>query len=148
MEENNMAAPTYSYGYNPWSAANPTGSKVDTIRLLLRITEDPWELADEEITYIINTQNTNNMKWIAYKASESILGNYANQVDRTMGPLSLSLSQKFDHWMNMAEFMRKAATTTSSATPMFASGPNEPKIFSIGMMDPKGQQYLNTTGDV
>ena len=146
-----MAAPTYSYGYNPWSRSNPTGSKIDAVRLILRITSDPWELAYEEIQYIIDTQNTNNMKWIAYKAAESILGNYANQIDRTMGPLFLSDSQKFDHWMKMAEFMRKAATTNSTSTPLFAASPYEEKIFSIGFQDPHGQQYPNsgtTSGDL
>ena len=139
-----MVAPNFSYGYNPWSMANPSGSKVDTIRLMLRITADPWELADEEITYYINTENTTNMKWIAYKICEAILGNYASQVDRTMGPLSLSLSQKFDHWSQMAAFMKAAATANKTATPMFAASAYEEKIFSIGFQDPGGNGYLQT----
>ena len=140
-----MVAPHFSYGYNPWSMANPSGSKVDTIRLMLRITADPFELADEEITYYINTENTTNMKWIAYKVCEAILGNYANQVSRTMGPLSITLSDKFEHWKSMAAFMKAAATANKSATPMFAASAYEEKVFSIGMMDPHGQQYLNPT---
>jgi hypothetical protein len=140
-----MVSPTYTYTYDPWSVSNPTGSKVDTIRLMLRINADPWELADQEITYYINTEATTNLKWVAYKVCEAILGNYANQVDRSMGPLSLSLSQKFEHWKSMAAFMKNAATANKSATPMFAASAYEDKIFSIGMMDPRGNQYIDPT---
>jgi hypothetical protein len=126
---------TNSYGRNPYTANNLTGSKVDAIRLLLRITSEPWELSNEEIQYYIDENPRSDMRWVAYKVAESIFGNYADQCDRTMGPLSISLSQKFDHWQKVAQQMKIAATTGKVQSPSPVSSCNGSKKFSVGDMD-------------
>jgi hypothetical protein len=138
---------TSSYGHNPWSPSTPSGSKVDTIRLLLRITEEPYEMTDEELTYFINNESGSSMTWIAYKVAQSIVGNYANQVTRSMGPLSISLSDKFEHWKAITENMRIAATSMKTATPLFHSSDNGEKIFSIGFQDYDSGQPINPLAD-
>jgi hypothetical protein len=138
---------TSSYGHNPWSTSTPNGSKVDTIRLLLRITEEPYEMTDEELTYFINNESGSSMNWIAYKVAQSILGNYASQVTRSMGPLSISLSDKFTHWQQITEQMRIAATSMKSATPIFHSSDNGEKLFSIGFMDYNTGTPINPLAD-
>ena len=118
-----MVAPTYSYGYSPYSKTNPSGSKVDTVRLLLGITKAPWEMADEEIAYFIAQENdTDKLYFVCHHIATSIASHYANQVTRSMGPLSIQLSEKMNHWLTIAEEMFNHATKDTTITPSPYSG--------------------------
>jgi hypothetical protein len=139
-----MTTVTHSYGMNPYSSSNLTGSRIDSIRLLLRITDSTcWELSDEEITFIIDS-NPGSVYWQAYKTAEVILGNYVEYITRSMGPLSLNEDQKFQHWTQLAEKMKIAATTGSVQSPYPISSCNGPKKFGVGSMDMYGSSnYLD-----
>jgi hypothetical protein len=140
---------TYSYNENPFTENNLTGSKTDALRLILRITSTPWEMSDEELQYFIDTE-TGSMKWIAYKCAQSIANKYANFIDRSMGDLSLSESQKFAHWQSVAQEMKIAATTGSTQSPYPIASCNGPKKFSVGGMDMYGSSgyYDPLRGDI
>jgi hypothetical protein len=117
---------TSSYGGDPYSATNTDGSKVDTVRLLLGINRAPWEMTDEEIEFFISEEgNPSKLYFVCHHIATSIASSYSNQANRSMGPLSISLSQKFDHWMAVAEEMYGHATRDTTITPSPFSGTSQ-----------------------
>jgi hypothetical protein len=118
--------PTYSYGYNPYSQNNLTGSKVDTVRRYLGITKAPWEICNEDVQFFIDDEggatSRVSLYFVAHHVAQSIANSYADQVQRSMGPLSIALGDKIAHWQQVSEAMYEHATKDTTITPSPYSG--------------------------
>ena len=95
-------------------SGDPSNSTVDEVRFLIGDTDTSDQLlSDEEITYLISVhvdQGASYSNYLAASAScKAIAASLAKKIDKTVGSLSLSLSQKFDHYNQLAE---QLATTS------------------------------------
>lgn len=94
-------------------SGDPSTSPKDGVRFLVEDTnaQDP-QLNDAEIQFLLN-QYTNIFKAAAY-AARSIMSKYARQVDKSVGDLRLSYSQRQKAYQEMFEdLLRQAANRTS-----------------------------------
>lgn len=73
--------------------ADPTSSDIDAIRLLIgdTVSTDP-QLSDEELQWFLDTEGSVN--GAAAAAVRSLIAKYARLVDKSVGDLSLSYSQR------------------------------------------------------
>lgn len=99
-------------------SGNPASSTRDAVRFEIgdTITGDQ-ELSDEEIAYVL-TQETN-VKYASAACCDRIAAKYARKVEKSVGDLKLSMQQKFDQYMKLAERIRSRA---GSAPIPFAGG--------------------------
>ena len=66
------------------------------------------ELSDESITALLALND--NVYLAAAMGAESLAGKYASKVDRKLGPLSISESQRSKHWSDLAVKLRASAS--------------------------------------
>lgn len=74
-------------------------------------------LSDEEINSA--SSQTGSIQDAAALSAEWIAATFARKADKSVGPLSISLSQKYDHYMDLAARLR---ATSSMSTLPFAGG--------------------------
>lgn len=94
-------------------SGNPADSPLDGVRFLVQDTNpnDP-QLQDAEINFLVSLY-TNIWKSAAY-AARNIANKYARQVDKSVGDLRLSYSQRQAAYESMfKDFLRQAANRTS-----------------------------------
>lgn len=72
-------------------------------------------LADGEITWIL-TQETNVYRAAAV-AAEAIAAKFSRLADTSVGDVSVSNSQKYDHYMSLAKTLRAKAIRRGGAAP-------------------------------
>lgn len=128
---------TKTYEYDP-TKLNERGK--DRMRFELGDTlvegrEKTSALSDEEYTAIIASATS----WRRAKLLliESIMRRFAYEVDEKVGPLNLSLHQRYEAWEKMYEKLKKEAENAS--VPGANAGPNSaqnrPPYFYEGMHD-------------
>lgn len=67
------------------------------------------ELSDETITAILAIES--DVRMAAAMCAESLAGKYASAVDKKIGDLSISYSQRREHWEKMAATLRSSSRT-------------------------------------
>lgn len=98
----------------PYSG-NPAEDASDELRFLIGDTDvsNPV-LADAEVLYILGVYS--NPRLGAIYACERLAAKFAAQVDRRIGQLSITASQKFQHYRDLANDLRMQMAVTG-ATP-------------------------------
>lgn len=83
-------------------SGNPAANEKDAVRFLIGDTDpdDPL-LQDEEILYLL--EHTNEVEGAAAEAAYSLAARFSRQADKSVGDLSLSLSQKSAAFWQLAE---------------------------------------------
>jgi hypothetical protein len=105
-------------------SGDPSASPSDEVRFLLGDTnvDDPL-LTDAEILYLVNT--TPNPLTAAAFAASALAAKYARLMDKSVGPISVSYSQKYEHFKDLANDLSTAAGGTNMAVapiPMYVGG--------------------------
>lgn len=128
-----------------WTYTNdPQNITLDSIRVeIYDIDEDNQLLSDEVINYTYSDEGS--ILGAAARCCEILAAKFANQVDKKLGPLSVSLSDKAKMYSSRAEELRNRASI--EGTP-YAGGISDDKDddfdddddlvqpdFDIGMMD-------------
>lgn len=104
---------TWSYSTDPGSTPK------DSVRFLIGDTKSTaQELSDEEILWLLSKEGT--PEQAAARAAEILASKYASLVDKTVGALSISASQRFDHFTSLSSRLR--ATTTALLSAPYAGG--------------------------
>lgn len=103
-------------------SGNPASSSRDEIRFLIGDTDSTsQQLSDEEIDYLATTNPDRGALYPNLAAASSAAGalaaRYAKLIDKTVGSLSLSYSQKFDHYTALATRLATEAAGPSSRQP-------------------------------
>lgn len=81
-------------------SGNPADSTLDEVRFLIRDTvASSKEFEDEEILYMLAQKG--NPRSAAVLALKTLAAQYATAVDKAVGDLRLSLSQKYDHYVDL-----------------------------------------------
>lgn len=80
------------------------------VRLLIGDTVSPGDLTDEEIAYFLTTYTT--VGGAALAAVRGLIANFASVVDKAVGDLKISASQKFKHYMALLPVVEAAASAT------------------------------------
>ena len=81
-------------------SGDPASSDKDAVRFLIQDTvASSKEFEDEEITYMLTTKG--NVRSAAILALKTLASKYATAVDKAVGDLRLSLSQKYDHYVSL-----------------------------------------------
>ena len=122
-----------------WSySTDPSTSPKDEVRFLLGDTNqnDPL-ISDEEINYLIG-------KWsdpyiCAAMGAEALSAKYASLIDRSVGSLSISYSQRSQQFADLAKRLRQQARSTAAS-----SGGAGPQVFGIAWAD-KDEKDADTT---
>lgn len=79
---------------------DPSSSDKDAVRFLIRDTvAASKEFEDEEILYMLTTKG--DVRSAAVLALKTLAAKYATAVDKAVGDLRLSLSQKYDHYLSL-----------------------------------------------
>jgi len=100
-------------------SGDPSDSTRDAVRFLVGDTDTTDQLiTDEEIDYIVTTHGTLNRS--SSEAARSIAAKFARLMNRSIGGLSADFSQKYTHYMELAD----ALLTNEEAFPVapFISG--------------------------
>jgi hypothetical protein len=100
-----------------WSySGDPGGSESDQVRFLIgdTVTADQ-QLTNEEIAWLI--LNEGSPVRAAIKGAESLSAKYARQVDKTVGNLSLSASQRSKRYAELAKQLTDQYITRGTSLP-------------------------------
>lgn len=101
-----------------WSYTENSDNPKDRVRVLIGDTDvaDPL-LEDEEIQAVLGLSDNNVSGWYlaAGDAAEAVAAKYARKITQSAGPINSSLSQIFDHYMALAERLRKSARGSNSS---------------------------------
>ena len=89
------------------------------VRLLIGDTVSPGDLTDEEIAYFLALYTT--VGGAAIAAVRALIANFASVVDKAVGDLKISASQKFKHYTAMLPIIEASAAATDQ-TEMYAGG--------------------------
>lgn len=125
-----------SYSYNPANIGEPG---VDKMRFELgdTIVEDKGQtamLCDEEIRAVIASTKT--WKRAKLKLVESIMRGFSYEVDEKIGPLSLSLRERYENWEKMYNDLKKELENSSVPSGIVKTGALGGKpYFREGMHD-------------
>jgi len=115
-----------------WSYDPSLPTDKDKVRFRTGDTDETDQLLqDEEINYLLS--ETTNVLLAASRAAKAIAAKFARQADKSVGSLSISLSQKAQAYMALAADLEKRALT-SSAFPTWQE-PEEDARFELGMME-------------
>jgi hypothetical protein len=97
-----IAAKNWTYTHSPAT------SQVDEVRLLIGDTnEDDPLLSNEEIEYFIATEGPG--KRAASEAARAIASSFARLMDRSIGSLSASYSQKYQQYFDLSQTLKTEA---------------------------------------
>lgn len=96
-------------GKMPWTySGDPSTSEKDALRFLIGDTDpdDPL-LSDSEVEFLINRMR--DVDLAAAEAAYSLAGRYSRMADKSVGDLSISLSQKAAAFLELADKLRRKA---------------------------------------
>lgn len=117
-------------------SGNPGNSDLDELRFLIGDVDasDP-QLTDEEVTYLTSVSKDGGAGYSNYPAAvaacRALAAKYAKKIDKTTGSLSISYSQKYQHYLELAKELETAAITGTSSQP-----------FGIPILGGGGRTYL------
>ena len=105
-----------------WSySGNPASSDKDAVRFIIGDTDSNDQLvSDEEIAYAVSVRGSVFLG--AAMVAKSIASRYARNVDKAVGDLKISLSQKFKAYNALAEELEEKAVNGVDATVDFFTG--------------------------
>lgn len=96
-------------------SGDPLSSPQDEVRFLLGDTDDTDpQLLDREIEYLLRNQS--NVYIAAANGARAIAGRYARLVDKSVGDLRLSYSQRQKQYFDLATTLETRAFSVLSAT--------------------------------
>lgn len=112
---------------------DPAGDRKDEVRFLVGDTTEATALAqDEEIEYLLSQHvpKENKPAWLAAAATcDAIAGRFARQVQQSIGSLSRSAQQMFEHYRDLAAHYRlmyatdgQGASRSIIAVPVLGGG--------------------------
>jgi hypothetical protein len=120
--------------------ADPTNVPIDMVRFIIGDTDaNAPLLADSEIEFLIATKGSANSA--AQAACVKLMAKFAREVDYTIGPESVSASQRFEQYKLLLKELKSVQAIT--AVPLWQEpigGAGQP-IFDIGMHDARGVNY-------
>lgn len=98
-------------------SGDPSASALDELRFLIGDTdEDNQRITDEELTYLLGVHADQGASYSNYLAASAacraLAAKYASLRDKTVGSLSISYSQTYQHFLELAE---QLATTSAGA---------------------------------
>ena len=102
-----MAEGRFSY------SGDPSASSLDEVRFLIQDTDrDDFEISDDEIAYLI-------AKWgdaqaAAIASANILVARFAALEDKSVGDLSISFSQRADHYRDLAQHLSSSAGGSST----------------------------------
>ena len=118
-----MARYTYSYDATKIGERGKDRMRFELGDIMVEGMEQTSALSDEEYNAIIQAYPG---KWKKAKLAliESIMRRFSYEVDTDVGPLSLSLRQRYDDWKAMYDQLKKevCAATVPSANPAAING--------------------------
>lgn len=118
-----MARYTYSYDATKIGERGKDRMRFELGDIMVEGMEQTSALSDEEYNAIIQAYPG---KWKKAKLAliESIMRRFSYEVDTDVGPLSLSLRQRYDDWKAMYDQLKKevCAATVPSANPAAIHG--------------------------
>lgn len=88
---------------------NPSGNPLDAVRFLVGDTGTTSELTDPEIAFLLEQEDSNTYR-AAARAAETLGARYSKSVDKQVGNLRLSSSQKADAYRKLALSLWEQAT--------------------------------------
>jgi hypothetical protein len=92
-------------------SGDPSDSDRDAVRFLTGLTDsDDQRINDEELDWLLG-QNDDDVFLTAAAAARAVGATYADQVDKTVGDLSLKYSQRADKFKELAAALDKQATS-------------------------------------
>ena len=100
-----------------WSySGDPSSSAMDEVRFLIGDTDASSQMmSNEEIAYLVTVSPDGGTRYSNYPAAisacRSLAAKYAKQIDKTVGSLSISYSQKHTQYLSLAAELQKANTT-------------------------------------
>jgi hypothetical protein len=101
---------------------------LDVVRFLIGDTNSASpKLQDEELQYLLDTMGSPNDA--AAAAVDGLIARYADQVDKTVGPLRISYSQAVKNLKDLRSTLSSGINTSSAPVP-FAMARAEP-LFSM-----------------
>jgi hypothetical protein len=104
---------------------NPTSVPLDAIRLILGDTDTTnYLLTDSELNYFL-TQENNNIYYAGHHAASAIAGKFSRLADKSLGPLSISLSQKAANYRQLSKDLYDHAIYDVNIAPTPFSGTSE-----------------------
>ena len=98
-----------SFSYN-----SSLGSDLYVVRFLVQDTLSPGDLQDEEITYLLTVHGS--PEGAALAAARSVYARYARQVNKAVGDLRLSYSDRAKAWREVLDQLVAQADSTNPRT--------------------------------
>lgn len=97
-----------TWTYDPTKLTDATFGTLMQVRLMVEdtISTDP-QLQDEEINWLVTQEGSTYLA--AARAAETIAARYARQVDRSVGAMKLSASQRFKTYSELSSALRAKA---------------------------------------
>lgn len=96
-----------------WSySGDPSQSDKDAVRFLIQDTdENDQQMSDEEINWLLTENGSSRNTAVA--ACRVLAARYAGKVDKAVGDLRLSLSQKHQHYLALIKELKSGVTLTA-----------------------------------
>ena len=86
-------------------SGDPTSTTRDRVRFLLGDVRAPFLLSDQEIDYLLGRHGGPLSS--AAAGADSIAAQFATQVNKTIGKLNVSASQRMEHYQKLASRLRQ-----------------------------------------
>jgi hypothetical protein len=103
-------------------SGDPASSTKDAVRFLVGDTsEDAPELSDEEVLWLLASEG--GVERAAARGAEALASKNASLIDKSIGAASISASQRFEHYRQLASRLWASATTLVAVP--WAGGINE-----------------------
>lgn len=103
-------------------SGDPTTSARDEVRFLIGDTnENDPQLSDTEIDYLL-LQTGGNAQSAALRSVEGLISQYSRLVDKSIGDLSISYSQRKASYMDLLKMLRRQASLALSSSAPYAGG--------------------------
>lgn len=103
-----------------WTYSDPNTSRKDEVRFMVGDTSTTAQMVqDEEIAYMLTLHPpvTGKPAWLAAAwTCDAIAGKFARQVQRSLGDLSASAQQQFEHYRDLAAHYRMLHQTNGKGT--------------------------------
>ena len=114
-------------------SGDPSSSKRDEVRFLIGDTQTPEFLTDNEIAWCIAEETNTYLS--AALACESIASLLAQQIDKSVGDLSVQLSQKYQHYIERGQWLRSRASRKAPAFVTLTANPDRDHYFDTQQFD-------------
>jgi hypothetical protein len=114
-----------------WSYDPTAEDNISRVRLLIGDTvQTSPQLQDEEIEFFLS-QSNDSPNSAAVMAARSLIARYSRMVDKTIGPLSISYSQRVKGYQELVSQLLRAEDSGGSSPRPFAILREEP-TFTVG----------------